>query len=825
MSRRVVITGLGVLSGAGANVAEFQRNITAGVCCLSPITDPRAAHFKSRYAGLLAGTAAATLEPLAELAGFDRYVQMAMVAAREALAVAAARPENFGRRLGLIFATCSGPMLLIEAHYERIIRGDLRLTEEEWLARQYYTGARVLARELGVQGLSTTVVTACSASTAAMALAADLIRCGMLDAALAGGADAFSTSTLAGFEGLKATSEGKCAPFSKPFGLNLGEAAAFVFLESLTSARKRQVAIQAEILGSGMSNDAFHCSAPEPAGRGLATAMQRALADAGLSPEQISYINAHGTGTEANDKAEAKAVRKVFGAQAERTPISSTKSMVGHCLGAAGAVEAIAGIVCAKSGVLPPTANFTGPREGCALDCVPEAGRAWLAPQVFLSNNSAFGGHNASVVLSVSISPSPPSKEERGGVRRPIIQAQIPSPQPSPRSGGERESATVLSCAQSQISDSSQSLLASAATVENTEPIYITACGVVSAAGIGVEALDRVQRNGKSVLRPVAIPGLPPMLAGMVDEKGVETFDRRLDLRHMDRSSRWATVAARLAIREAGFSERPSALAKLGLFLNLSAGPSWAESEYLTSFLSNNRQVTQLTAFPYIVPGSVAGNVCRALGLAGHNLTLSVGPGAGLLGLGPAIAALRTGHAEALLSGAVDELSERILTDQFMAGLSSGKDALPPGEGAAVLLLETARHAAARGVRPLAEVCGMAYATEADRCCRPNPDEQGLVEIVRDALNQAGFEPAEIGALCFHGPRRRLEQLQAQMHPTWAARVLTASRLTGCLEGTQPLLDLAVALRSQPAGSGNPPVLAVVASPQGTDCALVFRMY
>ena len=803
MSHRVVITGLGVLSGAGANVAEFQRNITAGVCCLSPITDPQAAHFKSRYAGLLAGTAAAALETAPRLAGFDRHVQMAMVAARETLASAAVCPENFGRRLGLVFATCSGPMLLIEAHYERIIRGDLRLTEEEWLARQYYTGARVLARELGVQGLSTTVVTACSASTAAMALAADLIRCGMLDAALAGGADAFSTSTLAGFEGLKATSEGKCAPFSKPFGLNLGEAAAFVFLESLTSARKRQVAIQAEILGSGMSNDAFHCSAPEPAGRGLATAMQRALADAGLSPEQISYINAHGTGTEANDKAEAKAVRKVFGAQAERTPISSTKSMVGHCLGAAGAVEAIAGIVCAKSGVLPPTANFTGPREGCALDCVPEAGRAWLAPQVFLSNNSAFGGHNASAVFAVSISPSPPKKEERGGAR---------------------ESVAVSSCDQSQTSYATRSLLTSAATVENAEPIYITACGVVSSLGIGSESLVAGVSRGQAGLRPVTIPGLPPMLTGMVDEKGVETFDRRLDLRHMDRSSRWATVAARLAIREAGFSERPSALAKLGLFLNLSAGPSWAESEYLTSFLSNNRQVTQLTAFPYIVPGSVAGNVCRALGLAGHNLTLSVGPGAGLLGLGPAIAALRTGHAEALLSGAVDELSERILTDQFMAGLSSGKDALPPGEGAAVLLLETARHAAARRVRPLAEVCGMAYATEADRCCRPNPDEQGLVEIVRDALNQAGFEPAEIGALCFHGPRRRLEQLQAQMDPTWAARVLTASRLTGCLEGTQPLLDLAVALRSQPAGSGNPPVLAVVASPQGTDCALVFRM-
>ena len=806
MSRRVVITGLGVLSGAGANVAEFQRNIAAGICCLSPITDPQAAHFKSRYAGLLTKAAGAALEPLPELARFDRHIQMAMVAARETLASAAVRPENFGRRLGLVFATCSGPMLLIEAHYERIIRGDRRLTEEELLAKQYYTGAQVLARELGVQGLSTTVVTACSASTAAMALAADLIRCGMLDAALAGGADAFSTSTLAGFEGLKATSDGRCAPFSKPFGLNLGEAAAFVFLESLDGASRRGATVHAEVLGSGMSNDAFHCSAPEPAGRGLATAMQRALADAGLAPEQISYINAHGTGTEANDKAEAKAVRKEFGAQAERTPISSTKSMVGHCLGAAGAVEAIASIVCAEAGVFPPTANFTEPREGCALDCVPEVGRAWPSPQVFLSNNSAFGGHNASVVLAVS-------RE----MRRPIIQAQIPSPQPSPRLGGERESAAVSSCAQSQISNPSQSLLTSAATVENTEPIYITACGVVSALGIGSESLVAGVNCGQAGLRTVAIPGLPPLLAGMVDEKGVETFDRRLDLRHMDRSSRWATVAARLAIREAGFSERPSALAKLGLFLNLSAGPSWAESEYLTSFLSNHRQVTQLTAFPYIVPGSVAGNVCRALGLAGHNLTLSAGPGAGLLGLGPAIAALRCGHAEAILSGAVDELSERILTDRFMAGRSSGNDALPPGEGAAVLLLETARHAGQRGAKPLAEVCGLAFATEAD--------EPALAEIVRDALNQAGFEPGEIGALCFHGPQPRLEQLQAQMHPAWAARVLTASRFTGCLAGTQPLLDLAVTLRSPPSGSGNQPVLAVVSSLHGTGCALVLKMY
>jgi len=351
-------------------------------------------------------------------------------------------------------------MLLIEAHYERIIRGQPQLTAEELFAKRYYSGAQILAQTLGIGGLCTTVVTACSASTAAIALAADLIRCGMLDCALAGGADSFSVSTLAGFDGLKATSDGKCAPFSKPTGLNLGEAAAFAFLESAEFARQRGAQPHATVLGSGMSNDAHHCSAPEPGGRGLTEAMRRALADAGLSPEQISYINAHGTGTEANDKAECKAIRKVFGERAATVPVSSTKSMVGHCLGAAGAVEAIASIVCAGAGVLPPTANFTGPRDGCAVDCVPDAGRKWPAPWIFLSNNSAFGGHNTSLALAAGIS---------------NLKSQISNSVPD---AGRR----------------------------TQEPIFITACGIVSAAGIGLDALENAWRNGQSGLRSVELP-------------------------------------------------------------------------------------------------------------------------------------------------------------------------------------------------------------------------------------------------------------------------------------------------------------------------------
>jgi 3-oxoacyl-[acyl-carrier-protein] synthase II len=766
MRRRVVITGMGVLSCAGANLVEFSRNIACGRCCLSPIDDPRVAHLKARYAGLLGSEATAVLERESGLPGADKHVRMAAVAAREALARAQLRPREFGRRLGLIFATCSGPMLLIEEHYERIVRGDPHLDAEALFAKQYHAGAPRLARLLAISGMQTTVVTACSASTGAIALAADLIRYGMLDAALAGGSDAFSLSTLAGFDGLKATCEGKCAPFSKPFGLNLGEAAAFVVLETPESAHQRGVVALGEIAGSGMSNDAHHCSSPEPAGRGLAAAMQRALTDAGLSPDQITYINTHGTGTEANDRAEVKALRKVFGARAERIPASSTKSMVGHCLGAAGAVEAIATLACAETGVLPPTANFTGPREGCAVDCVPEAGRPWTGLRTFLSNNSAFGGHNASLVIT-----------QPGDPPAPVPDSHL------------------------------------------VQPIVITGCGVVSALGVGsarlIEGLQATPRSWRNV----SLPGLPVLPAALVDEPEVERFDRRLDLRHMDRSSRWATVATRLAIREAGFPEKAPALAELGLHLHLATGPSWAESEYLTSFLGNNRVVREVAAFPHIVPSSVAGNVCRTLRLTGPNLTLSAGSGAGLLGLGPAVSALRTGHAGALLCGAVDELTDRILADRFFAGLITPHDAVPPGEGAAVLMLETETHAQQRGARPLATLRGLAYATDVGDPGAPD----ALSQVVEEALRQAGIGAGEVNTVCACLGPEHWEKLVGHFCPAWASRRVDLSPRSGLLEGAQPLLDLAAALLAPFLPGPTRHLLSVVSNDAGVNVSAVWQ--
>lgn len=754
MNRHVVITGMGALSCAGMNLAEARENLIAGKCCLSPITDPRAASLRARFAGLLRSEHWRAQVP-PELAGFDKHVAMAWVAAREALGSAGVEPAQWGRRLGLIFSTCSGPMLLIEAHYERIVAGQPALTAAQLLAQRYHAGASVLARTLGIGGLTNTVVTACSASTAAIALAADLIRNGQLDAALAGGADAFALSTLAGFDGLKATSADQCAPFSKPPGLNLGEAAAFLFLESAESAHRRGARTRAELLGAGMSNDAYHCSAPEPGGRGLAAAMRRALRDAGLTPNQITYINAHGTGTEANDKAECKAVQKVFGERAAQTPVSSTKSLVGHCLGAAGAIETVASIVCAEAGVLPPTASFTEAREGCAVDCVPQAGRAWVGPRVFLSNNAAFGGHNASLALAVG---------------------DCASVQPATTGHASSNSAIV-----------------------------ITGCGVVSSAGIGVDALVSGQSK-PAQYRSVPLPSLPPVLAGMVDEDAVIAFDRRLNLREMDRSSRFATLAARLAMREANFPQSPAALAELGLFLNLSAGPSWAESEYLTAYFANRQEVTQLAAFPYIVTCSVAGNVCRELRLCGHNVTLNGGPGAGLLGLPFAVSALRNGHAGALLCGAVDELSERILADRAMVGEFAADSMRVPGEGAVVLMLETEAHARQRGARPLARICAVACGAGS------------ATDIAEAALQEAGVGWADVNGVSFNSSAAGV----ADALPPDAHSVGIGER-TGLLEAGQPLADLVSALRGGKLQPGMHALLLAGGSPVAV-CATVLRI-
>jgi 3-oxoacyl-[acyl-carrier-protein] synthase II len=619
---------MGVVCSGGRGQAAFLETLCAGRPAFSVVQDPRLGEAPRPLAGLVT---ADVLLPDAEWLPpqTDRWIRLAVVGAAEALAQAACDPSRCGARLGLILATCSGPMQSIEAHYERLTRGEPHLSADELLRLRYYHGMSVLAERFGIGGLTTTITTACSAGAGAVGLAADLIRAELLDLVLVGGSDAFSLSTYAGFAALKTTAPSRCAPFSLPVGMSLGEGSAFLVLEADEHARQRGVTVLAEILGSGSSNDAYHCSAPDPTGGGQALAMRRALRQAGIEPGAVGYVNAHGTGTDSNDRAEAKALGRVFAAP---PPVSSTKSMVGHCLGAAGTVELVATILCARHGVYPPTANYTTPRDGCALDCIPEASRPWPDAGLFMSNNFAFGGNNVSLVATAGPRP-----------------ASLPP-----------------------------------LTVRPCTAVAILGYGCVSAAGRDEEAIAAAVQRGGSCATTVVLPGFGTVSAARVPPLEPRPLDRRIDTRNLDRASLLATLATADAMKSARLRERPADLDGTGLLLALSAGPSRAEEQHLTHLYTSGFTVNTVGNFPHIVPNSVAGNVMRSLGMKGPNTVSNAGPGGGLLALALAVNTLRNRHADTLVVAASDELSDRILTDMAWAGQCT--DAVP-AEGAAALVL------------------------------------------------------------------------------------------------------------------------------------------
>jgi 3-oxoacyl-[acyl-carrier-protein] synthase II len=761
---RLAVTGVGAISGAGRGASAFTAALRSGARGFSRIEDPRLGGLRATHAALVRGFDASEIPEA--LRGFDRHVHLALAALGEALAGAGLAEGGLGTRGGLVFGTCSGGMLAIERHYEALVRGEDPIDAALLFSKRYYTAAEVLAWSARARGPVITVVTACAAGTGAIAQAADLIRAGLADVVAAGGADAFAPSTLAGFDALKATAEGTCAPFSHPVGLNLGEGGAFVVLERYDRAAARGAEILAELLGTGLSNDAYHPTAPDPTARGQLAAMQAALEDAGISSAEIDYINAHGTGTRANDPAETRAISRLLGERAAAIPVSSTKSMIGHCLGGAGALEAAATLLAARAGFLPPTAGFAGKREGCDLDCVPDAGRPF-AGRVALSNSFGFAGNNACAVFDTD-----PRAAGAGGER------------------GSREESEVV----------------------------LTGAGLVTALGVGVEPLLGAA-SGVAPIERFAVP-VRPFPAGLVPHIDAREVDRRLELKGMDLCSRYAALATRAALDAAGLKPRMKAASEIGLVLGLATGPGQGEAEHLRAVFEGAFALSSLGAFPYVVPNEVAGNVARALLLRGHSTALAAGHGAGLVAAASAALAIRLGHAEAIAALAADELTERSAADGHRVGLWGPGTAVVPGEGAAALVLESAAAAAARGAVPIARVLGVGLVSEGASPCRG--DRAGAcLRAAEEALARAGIAPPEVAALV--GPAIETgssgEELAAMSRLCGgrSAAPSLAPRL-GFAEAALPLVELIVALHRAAPGDV---VLAVHASPEGFGSAVV----
>jgi 3-oxoacyl-[acyl-carrier-protein] synthase II len=400
---RVVVTGMGTVNSLASDCAGFAQALRQGACGIGPITLFDTTGFRTHNGAQVKAFRPRTAIPACySLKRMSRSDGFALAAALQALAQAGLDPvpETLRDQMGVVIGGGAGGLLEAEAFFQDYLKRGARTARFSRLAPLCCaSSANRLATAFNLWGPKTTLMTACSSGATAIGLARDLIRTGAARAMIAGGTEPLSRLTFASFNALQAVDPTCCRPFSgNRAGLSLGEGAGVLILESLTGARERGVPILGEILGYGVTCDAHHMTAPDVGASGAARAMQAALDDAALTPEAVDYINAHGTATPLNDLMETKAIKEVFGPRAGKIPVSSTKAMHGHTLGASGALEAVVSLLAIAGGFIPPTIHHEIPDPECDLDYVTEGAREAL-PEVVLSNSFAFGGNNTAVIF------------------------------------------------------------------------------------------------------------------------------------------------------------------------------------------------------------------------------------------------------------------------------------------------------------------------------------------------------------------------------------------------------------------------------------------
>jgi 3-oxoacyl-[acyl-carrier-protein] synthase II len=399
---RVAITGIGLLTAVGTTREESWSNLVEGRCGIGPLTLFESEGYRSRIAAQVDdGALRDRLTPL-QRRRWSRSDQFAVLSAREAIADAGltdayrANPD----RVGVIIGSSTGDLL----RNERYVRGTVlpgsgpRRLSDAW-NHFYSTSVDIIAAEFGFEGLRSCIVAACASSTMAVGAALDAIRFGRADAMLAGGTDSLARLTFSGFNALRVMDPEACKPFDRArAGMNIGEGAAVLVLENMEAARRRGARIYAEVAGHSLTCEAFHPTSPEPDGRAVAATMTRALDDAGIASSDVRHVNAHGTATPHNDRAESRGIRTVFGDAGGRMPVTSVKSMVGHTLGASGGIEAAVAALTVYHGVIPPTINHTETDPECAVDVVANDARE-MTVACAVSTSLAFGGNDAAIVL------------------------------------------------------------------------------------------------------------------------------------------------------------------------------------------------------------------------------------------------------------------------------------------------------------------------------------------------------------------------------------------------------------------------------------------
>lgn len=756
-NEQIAVTGVALSCGLGDETLQVWKAIVAGRSGIGPTAGFDVSMLRCQISAELA------FDPPRAGATTDRATLMALQVTRSALESAAVDLGDYDPyRVGVGLGTSVGGLALGERWQAELLSGGVAATRRRHLlGYPLYSCADAVSAEFALRGPKVVISNACAAGANAVGWAADEIRLGRADLMVAGGVDVLDMLSLAGFDSLKALDPETCAPLSRSTGLNLGEGAGILILESATSVRRRGAVPMAWLRGYGLSSDAHHATAPDPQGTGAHRSMLRAIVRSGLAPDDIDYLNAHGTGTPANDTSEPRAVTALFGP--DRPPMSSTKSQLGHTLGAAGAVESVVTVLAIRDGLLPPTINVDpahvrrGPDAG--RDLVANLGRR-ATVRAALSNSFAFGGNNCSVAFA-----DVPGPEGPGLARRRVA---------------------------------------------------ITGAGVISGLAVGRQRLWEHLAGGYSAVAPAVRTDVSRSRSPLVAELRDQSHEKWVDPRYRRRLDQIGTLVlgvSRMALDDAATTVTKTGRERVGMVFGTFTGPLETVGSLTQTITTSGADQVSPRLFPNSVVNAAIGHACLSLQVKGPLSTLATGCAAGLEALGYAADLVADGEADLMVAVAADELTPElhlgfdrldVLGQPGTVPYSRAASGLVPGAGAAALVLESWDHAVARGATILGEVLSHAITSDAFRVAGNEPSGVAWAESMRLAVDRSGVSAGDIAA-CYGDARGTavLDRAEARaVNLVWPEGVPLANLTpqTGHVGATTAMLSTVAALRTNATG-------------------------
>lgn len=686
---RCVVTGLGMISAIGSNVDECWENALNSV---SGIKTTTSVDTKDCYASL-AAEVDSDLSDVKVNEDMDRVSKLCIKASREALADAGLSDFNNDPRVSVIIGSCVGGVVSIEHYYKNgRDKKDVRKMPISAIASQ-------VAGDCHAGGVVTNVANACAAGTISISYACDLIRAGKADVVIAGGADAFASVPYSGFLALHALDSNPCSPFNHCTGITLGEGSGCVIVESFEHAKARKAKIYCEVLGSGVSSDAHHITAPRPDGEGQMNAIRWAISSSGIEAKEIGYINAHGTGTAKNDNAEFLSLHTIFDSETDDLSVSSTKAMVGHCLGAAGAIEAVFAIKALTNNVVPATLGYSdedlealkSPEKAGKIDFVPNKAHEKNLTTV-MSNSFAFGGNNASIVFS----------KNAGNVVLP----------------------------------------------ETKEKACITGFGIVSPLGNGVENYLNVVKEDKVITET--------SVHSTVDSNDYNELGLKMAFyRKLDNFSQLEAVSGMAALKNAGYTITDDNATKIGIVVGTSEGALGMGCIFEDSIAEKGNAFGSAFKFPNTVYNAAGGYLSICSGVKGYNVTITNGAQSGLHAIAYAKNLIEEGKEEAILASGCDENIEIIdelyhklgyVSDKVNAPYSNGYG-FSLADGSTTILVESESSANKRNATKYCTVAGYGLSHHNVEFATISGSRDALVNAINLALKDSNLTINDIDAI------------------------------------------------------------------------------